>query len=124
MGGVLGWLAGFVGLASKVDDNTMAHKIADGIDHLTLSEEERAKYILDYMRLNTDQNSVRSVARRMIACLIIGLFALLMAGSAIAWPFNVEYATHLYNLATSPVMGVSVGATIAFYFYIQARRIK
>ncbi len=121
--GILGGISTVLGIASK-DKSGLIKKAAEGIDNINLSEEERAQYMLEYIKSQDDQNSIRSVARRFIACAVVGLFVLLMLGSGIVWPFNEAYSTRLYDLATSTVMTVAVGSIIGFYFYIQAVRAK
>ena len=121
MTGLLGVVASGLGL---IDKSKTAQKIADGVDNLSLKEEERAQYILEYMKSQDDQNSIRSVARRIFACIVIGLWAGLTLGSAILWPINLEYSKYLKELSTSTVMIVSVGSIISFYFFIQAVRAR
>ena len=121
--GILGIASTVLGIASK-DKSGLVKAAKDGIDNIKLSEEERAQYMLEYIKTQDDQNSLRSVARRLIACIIVGLFAILMAGSAITYAFNEAWSQRLFELATSTTMTVAVGSIIGFYFYIQAVRAK
>jgi hypothetical protein len=124
MTGMLGVVATGLGLVNKLDKSKLANKVADGIDNLKLSEEERAQYILEYMKSQDDQNSTRSVVRRLLACTIIGLWALLTFASAVFWPFYPDYAKYLKEIATSTTMMVAVGSIVSFYFFIQAVRAR
>ena len=121
--GILGIASTVLGIASK-DKSGLVKAAKEGIDNIKLSEEERAQYMLEYIKTQDDQNSLRSVARRLIACIIVGLFAILMAGSAITYAFNEAWSQRLFELATSTTMTVAVGSIIGFYFYIQAVRAK
>lgn len=121
--GILGVASTVLGIASK-DKSGLVKAAKEGIDNIKLSDEERAQYMLEYIKTQDDQNSLRSVARRLIASMVVGLFVVLMAGSAIAFPFNLDWSQRLFDLATSTTMTVAVGSIIAFYFYIQAVRAK
>jgi len=59
------------GVVKAIDKSPTAQKVMEGIDHLKLTDEERADMFMEYMKLNQDQNSERSKARRELALLWI-----------------------------------------------------
>ncbi len=121
--GLLGGAAALLGLANK-DKAGLVKAAKDGIDNLNLSEEERAQYILRYIESQDDQNSIRSVMRRIFATVVVSTWAFLTLGSAILFPINEKWSDRWNELATSNTMTVAMGSIIAFYFYIQAVRAK
>lgn len=121
--GILGAIATGLGIASG-DKSGLVKKAIEGVDNLNLKEEERAQYILEYIKSQDDQNSIRSVARRFLSLVVVSTWASLTLGSAIAWPYNEAWSNRLNELATSTTMTVAMGSVVAFYFYIQAVRAK
>ena len=121
--GLLGGAAALLGLANK-DKAGLVKAAKDGIDNITLSDEERAQYILEFIKTQDDQNSLRSIARRFLSAIVVGLWAILTLGAAILWPINEGWSDRCNELATSTTMTVAMGSVIAFYFYIQAVRAK
>ncbi|MEE8382233.1 MAG: hypothetical protein V3R78_10225 [Thermodesulfobacteriota bacterium] len=121
--GIFGAIAGAIGLANS-DKTGLVKKAVEGVDNINLSEEERAQYILEYIKSQDDQNSIRSVMRRIFATIVVSSWAILTLGSAILIPINKEWSDAWKELATSNTMMVAMGSIIAFYFYIQAVRAK
>lgn len=121
--GILGAVASAIGLANS-DKTGLIKKAGEGIDNIHLSEEERAQYILEYIKSQDDQNSIRSVVRRIFATIVVSSWAILTLGSAVLFPYKEEWSNKLGELATSSTMMVAMGSIIAFYFYIQAVRAK
>ena len=121
--GILGAVAGAIGLANS-DKTGLIKKAGEGLDNIHLSEEERAQYILEYIKSQDDQNSIRSVMRRIFATVVVGSWAFLTLGSAILWKFDEGLSNRFNELATSNTMMVAMGSIISFYFFIQAVRAK
>ena len=97
--------------------------IRSAIDVLILTEEEKIQYgqkgmdqILEFQRLNQEQNSERSKARRDIALLIVQVQALQLSVIGTAWVFNKEWADFLLRLNMALKFGVAFVAVVCFYF--------
>ena len=97
--------------------------IRSAIDVLILTEEEKIQYgqkgmdqILEFQRLNQEQNSERSKARRDIALLIVQAQALQLSVIGTAWVFNKEWADFLLKLNVALKFGVAFVAVVCFYF--------
>jgi len=112
--------AGDKGIGAAVD--TVAD-IRSAIDVLILTEEERIQYgqkgmdqFLEFQKLNMEQNSERSKARREIAFLIVKAQLLQLFVIGTAWMFNKEWAEFLLKLNTALKVGAAFFAAIVFYF--------
>jgi len=110
---MFGWLFG----GSKAADKTV-NSISNGLDKLVYTDEEKGdahragvELFIEYQRATQPQN----LARRLIALILVGLFAALVLLVASVWPFNKEYAKFVFTLLTDVVV-TPVGIIIAFYF--------
>ena len=97
--------------------------IRSALDVLFLTEEEKIQYkqkgmdqFLEFQKLNAEQNSERSKARREIALLIIQAQALQLFVIGTAWLFNKEWAEFMLKLNTALKFGTAFFAVIVFYF--------
>ena len=97
--------------------------IRSAIDVLILTEEERIQYgqkgidqFLEFQKLNMEQNSERSKARREIAFLIVKAQLLQLFVIGTAWIINREWAEFLLKLNTALKVGAAFFAAIVFYF--------
>jgi hypothetical protein len=97
--------------------------IRSAIDVLILTEEEKIQYsqkgmdqFLEFQKLNMEQNSERSKARREIAFLIVKAQLLQLFVIGTAWMFNKEWAEFLLKLNTALKIGAAFFAAIVFYF--------
>ena len=97
--------------------------IRSAIDVLILTEEERIQYgqkgmdqFLEFQKLNTEQNSERSKARREIAFLIVKAQLLQLFVIGTAWVIDKEWAEFLLKLNTGLKIGAAFFAAIVFYF--------
>lgn len=97
--------------------------IRSAIDVLVLTSEEKIQYeqkgmdqFLEFQRLNHEQNSERSKARRDIALLIVQTQALQLSVIGTAWVFNKEWADFLLKLNMTLKFGVAFVAVVCFYF--------
>lgn len=112
---MLDWLFG---------DKNLIDKAAAAIDASVLTEQERLDYYLKYQEATLPQNR----ARRLIALVILGVWAVivLMAalfgafGYALDWNGGAAAAVYLLELLFKTVMP-SVVVIVSFYFY---KRIK
>ena len=117
----LTWLSS----GSKAADTVLdaVGDISSAIDVLCLTEEEKIQYrqkgmdqFLEFQKLNTEQNSERSKARRDIAKLIVQTQALQLTVIGTAWIFNKEWADFLLQLNMALKFGVAFVAVVCFYF--------
>ena len=97
--------------------------IRSAIDVLILTEEEKLQYsqkgmdqFLEFQKLNMEQNSERSKARREIAFLIVKAQLLQLFVIGTAWMFDKEWAEFLLKLNTALKIGAAFFAAIVFYF--------
>jgi hypothetical protein len=117
----LTWLSS----GSKAADTVLdaVGDISSAIDVLCLTEEEKIQYrqkgmdqFLEFQKLNTEQNSERSKARREIAFLIVKAQLLQLFVIGTAWMFDKEWAEFLLKLNTALKIGAAFFAAIVFYF--------
>ncbi len=97
--------------------------IRSALDVLFLTEEEKLQYrqkgmdqFLEFQKLNMEQNSERSKARREIAKLIVQAQALQLFVIGTAWLFNKAWAEFMLNLNIALKFGTAFFAVIVFYF--------
>lgn len=117
----LTWLSSGSKAADTVLDTV--GDISSAIDVLCLTEEEKIQYrqkgmdqFLEFQKLNAEQNSERSRARRDIANLIVQTQALQLTVIGTAWVFNKEWADFLLKLNMALKFGVAFVAVVCFYF--------
>ena len=114
---LLQWFSGGADAAGKVLDASIK-----GIDALVYTDEEKAvarqklaDQWLELQKALGEETTVRSVTRRVLAVLVVVPFVMLILAAAAIYPFSIEYAKFLLELASSQfgwlVMGVA-----AFYF--------
>jgi hypothetical protein len=111
------WLISGPKAAEKVLDAGIS-----GIDKIFHTDEEKsdARQKLfdgwkDLQKVLGEETTIRSVTRRILAFIIMGSFTFLVLYAAIVWPFNVEYAKFLLQLAESKFGWMAVGVA-GFYF--------
>jgi sterol desaturase/sphingolipid hydroxylase (fatty acid hydroxylase superfamily) len=102
--------------ATSIIQGTLA-----GIDKLVLTDEERLDAARDTMKILTEhhkalanENTSRSITRRIIAVAFIATYLTLMIAGCIIWQVNPEYSNFTFSVAVSlnkPVMLI-----IIFYF--------
>jgi hypothetical protein len=97
--------------------------IRSAIDVLILTEEEKIQYsqkgmdqFLEFQKLNMEQNSERSKARREIAFLIVKAQLLQLFVIGTAWIINKEWAEFMLKLNIGMKIGAAFFAAIVFYF--------
>ena len=95
--------------------------IANGLDALHFSKEERAgvvieisKTVVDYAKQTINESSIRSMTRRVLALIFCGSFLYLLLFSAMVWRWNTEWAVHTFNCTKQLVNPVI--AIIIFFF--------
>ena len=97
--------------------------VKSGIDMLVLTPEEEIVYkqkgmelYLEHQKLNMDQNSERSKARREIAKAIVYYVLFMSTATCIIWRFDSEWATFIKDLMVEWKIGFAFVAVIVFYF--------
>ena len=97
--------------------------IRSAIDVLILTKEEKIQYeqkgmdqFLEFQKLNMEQNSERSKARRDIANLIVQAQALQLFVIGVAWMIDKEWAGFMLKLNMALKFGIAFFAVICFYF--------
>lgn len=115
-----------LGVVKVVDSSQTAQKVMEGIDHLNLTDEERAKYFLELQRLENDQNSERSKARRALALLWIryqlslSSIYLVIAGAGLRYPILDSLADKVWQVCQLYWWGTT--AVISFFFFAHIAR--
>jgi len=122
----MNWFTNLFTSSSKVAD--IADKIVDksmsGIDALIFTEEERSNMAitrmtvwLEVQKTLAEENSIRSITRRIVTILLLGLFAWLLIGSAVLFPYNREWSDFLLSLARELSNLVLIIAVFYFGWY-------
>ena len=113
-----------------------AEKVLDagikGIDALIFTDEEKAEMQkklgeqwIEIQKVMLGETSIQAVTRRVLAVMTLGSFTALVLGAAVAYPFAVEYAKFLLDLAESQFGWMALGV-MGFYFgpYMVQRMLK
>lgn len=89
-----------------------------GIDMAIYTEEERAiaaKDVLEFRLRYMEATNPQNVARRAIALLIVGLWAVLVLIGVLAWPVAQEFSTHVFKVVDE-VVEQPASIVVGFYF--------
>ena len=125
IGGLVSTLFGGSGATTKATDfaQTAAKGIGNWIDEQKFTDQESAEMrlkagdmMLDMVKATHDENSVRSVTRRVLAWAIMGTFLLLILMSVILYRIDVEYAKFVFDVATKSDLGWLAAGVGGFYF--------
>jgi len=120
---MIGFIKGLFGGGKSMDTvvETAASGIYNGLDKLIYTDEEKAealgegrKLFLSFVKVAYDQNSIRSVARRWLAFMVVGPTMAAFVIAIVAWPFNPEYSKFLLDMVV--IMGPWAAGVLAFYF--------
>lgn len=124
---LLKWFASGPQAAEKVLDAGIK-----GIDALIFTDEEKAEMQkklgeqwIEIQKVMLGETSIQAVTRRVLAVMTLGSFTALVLGAAVAYPFAVEYAKFLLDLAESQFGWMALGV-MGFYFgpYMVQRMLK
>ncbi len=85
--------------------------VLSGIDKAFFTKEEKSEYFLKYLAATQPQN----LARRLIAVLVVALWALLILIGIVAHYFNEKYADFIFDLLRD-VVNTPFTIIIGFYF--------
>lgn len=103
---------------SAKNTETIVDGAVRGLDALVLTKEEKAEYrvkgaewFLKYLQATQPQN----LARRLIAVIIVSLWAGVVIAGVVAWPLNEPYADFIFSVLTDVVMNPFL-MVMGFYF--------
>ena len=92
-----------------------------GIDKLFFTKEEKSEAALKAFELwiktqevIRDENTARSITRRILAVMILGVFLLMGIGACVLYPINILWAAHL--IAVMKELVIMTSAVTIFYF--------
>ena len=123
---MLGWLGNLFNAKESTEkvlsiaEKTTSGVVA-GIDALFFTDEEKShasqkaiETYIELMKTTANENSTRSMTRRILAIMVMGTFLLFLIAGAIIWRFNTEWAMYvLGNAKTLSNLALAVGV---FYF--------
>jgi len=96
---------------------------AAGIDKLFFTKEEKAEAAqglfntwVGLQNIIADESTIRSITRRRLAVMLIGLFVVLMLITAVMIILNHSNYHIMFSLATSDILLYAVVSIIIFYF--------
>ena len=90
-------------------DNTKA--IISGIDKAWFTDQEKSEYLLKYLAATQPQN----MARRLIAFIVVMLWALLILIAALAQPWMPDWTAAIFEILED-VVNTPFSIIIGFYF--------
>jgi hypothetical protein len=89
---------------SQKNTETIVDGAVAGIDKMFFTKEEQAEFrqkgaewFLEYLKATQPQN----LARRMIAMIVVGLWALIVLVGIAAWPVHETYADYVFRILFS-----------------------
>lgn len=109
---------------NKLDSQNVFKTITDMVDDTRLTEEEaarinviKAEKTIEYAVKSSDENSIRSKARRVIAFMVIGYVGIMgLTGTIFSILDKPEVVASILKVATAFNMGAAFVSVIAFYF--------
>lgn len=126
---MFGFLTGLFGGTKNAETvvDTAAKGIYNGIDKIVYTEEEKAEarakgveYYLQFMKMVGEENSVRSVTRRIIAWSIVAVVELtFLVSFGFVVTGHPEVVASIIELVNAFQLGWAFVAIIVFYFGVQ-----
>ncbi|WP_297096383.1 hypothetical protein [uncultured Draconibacterium sp.] len=114
-------LKGLFNSANKLDPQRTFDTISSGVDKLFFTNEEKSDAAkqawdqwIEWYKLNSDENSARSVTRRILAIMFSSIFLFLLLCAGAVYFFDETYAGFLFDLSKSIFPLVS--GILLFYF--------
>jgi hypothetical protein len=103
----------------------MADKVLDGavsgLDKLFFTDEEKAEFkqnagkmYLEHQKIILSENTARSITRRILAVMIIGVFLAGLVFAVAIWKYNSAWAA--FTLKVAGNLSTGFGAIIVFYY--------
>ena len=106
---------------TKVEPQKVFDTISSGVDKAFYSKEEQSddakeayNAFFEWYKTTLEESTVRSITRRILAVLFAACYLLLVIASAIAYKFDPEYSTFLWDVSTA--IAPIVGGIMLFYF--------
>lgn len=124
----MGWLKGILSVPKAADTvfNTI-EKGVEGIGKCFFTDQEKAEFTLKagemWIRVQeaiASENTVRSMTRRILAVMIMGMFLFLLLAAGAAYPFLPEFSAFLLSLAQE--LATLALAVAVFYFGVHVLR--
>lgn len=122
----MGFLSAILGAPKVVD--TVADTVKSGmgmLDNAFYTDQEKAvdagKIMETWLKIQgatASENSIRSITRRILAWLIMGVFLFLVVSACVIWRFSPEWAMYIKSI----IVDVQIGylAMIVGFFYFGA----
>ena len=85
--------------------------VLSGIDKAFFTKEEKSEYFLKYLAATQPQN----LARRLIAVIVVALWALLIIIAVVVWPWMPDWSERIFSILKS-VVNTPFSIIIGFYF--------
>ena len=125
---MFGFIKNLLAAPKALDVATEAvRKGVDGIGKCFFTEQEKAEFTLEagkmWIRVQeaiANENTIRSMTRRILAVMVIGTFMGLLVSAALVFPWLPEWSAFLLTLAKE-LGGITMAIT-AFYFGVQLLR--
>lgn len=103
--------------------------IKSGLDKMFYTDEEKAdasrritELHLKFIELSASENTVRSITRRYLAIMIMGIYLSLEVGSVIAYPFNMRFAQYIQTVGED-ISPLALSVAIFFFGYYGIKRV-
>ena len=90
-------------------DTTKA--VISGLDNAFFTDQEKSGYLLKYLAATQPQN----LARRMIAVIVVALWALLILLAVAVYPWQADYSMRIFAILQD-VVNMPFSIIIGFYF--------
>lgn len=130
----MGFWAGLFGSSKNVE--TAVELAADSvrgvgtwIDEQAFTDEEKSKAFfraaemqMEFIQKAQDENSIRSITRRIMAWAVMGTFLLFLISGAALYEYNPEYSQFLLRTATESMLGELTLGVSVFYFGVHLMR--
>jgi hypothetical protein len=119
---MFGWIKTIFSTGKGVEAGIeLAKDLSRGVDALFFTNEEKEKYRqevaklwLDAMEKTANENTARSITRRILAVLVLTQYNVFLYLMAVIYPFNADWAAFIYKLVEQS--WIVVLTVIAFYF--------
>ena len=120
----MGWFANLFSTPKII--STLADTVKAGtgmLDKAFFTDEERAEaaskimdVLLKVQVSTAEENSIRSVTRRIMAWAIIGVFLILILAMCVIWPFNPAWAVYILSVIEGTQLSLLTMGVGIFYF--------
>lgn len=119
--GILGTLFGMPKVVGTVADTVLGGMTM--LDEAFYTEQEKAenavKVMDTWLKIQgaiADENSIRSITRRILAWFIMGTFLFLVVSACVIWRFNPEWAEYIKTMLIDSQVGY-LAMIIGFFYF-------